>query len=188
MMGWRRVRPLAVPFRQSGSLHGDAVNLTQFSETIASLSGSGNVLFGADGIDSTLTIGDATSTSFSGQFVGDDPVAGVPQDRIVKQGAGGLTLTGVSSFTGRIDVNAGTLLVNAPGALAASTRAVTVSIGGTLSGTGSINRPVSIQSGGILAPGLGTGVSAPAASPLSLAQRSTSRSAAPHSDSTIRSA
>jgi autotransporter-associated beta strand protein len=71
---------------------------------------------------------------------------------VTKQGAGRLLLTGTHTYTGVTTVSAGTLLVN--GIIGAS--AVTVT-GGTLSGSGLIRGPVSIQSAGRLAPGTSIG-------------------------------
>ena len=70
-----------------------------------------------------------------------------------KQGAGKLTLTGTHTYTGATVVSAGTLLVN--GVIGSS--AVTVT-GGTLGGSGVIQRPVTIQSAGRLAPATSIGV------------------------------
>jgi autotransporter-associated beta strand protein len=66
-----------------------------------------------------------------------------------KTGAGALTLAAANTFTGPVDVNEGTLNIN--GSLAAATAAVTVAGGATLTGTGVINRPVTLQDGAILA-------------------------------------
>jgi hypothetical protein len=71
----------------------------------------------------------------------------------VKSGAGTLTLSGTDGFTGTATLNAGTLLVN--GTITSGTAALTVS-GGTLGGTGTIQRPVHVN-GGTLDPGVTTG-------------------------------
>jgi len=68
---------------------------------------------------------------------------------LVKTGAGTMILTGTSTYTGTTGVNAGTLKVN--GAL--GNTAVTVGNGATLGGSGSIAGTVTVNSGGILAPG-----------------------------------
>jgi autotransporter-associated beta strand protein len=70
---------------------------------------------------------------------------------LVKQGSDTLTLAGSQDYTGTTVVSNGTLLVS--GTLSASS-AVTVA-GGTLTGNGSISSPVTVQSGGIFAPGGG---------------------------------
>ena len=76
---------------------------------------------------------------------------------LTKQGAGGLTLTGASSYIGATAVDAGTLIVN--GSLTGTT-AISIASGATLAGTGTLNSAatVSIASGGTLAPGQSPGV------------------------------
>ena len=73
--------------------------------------------------------------------------------RVVKDGAGALTLTGNNTYAGVTSVNAGTLLVN--GALASA--AVNVATGATVGGTGTIGGAVSVGSGGTIAPGASPG-------------------------------
>ena len=87
-----------------------------------------------------LTTGnDNSSTTFSGAISG--------SGGLTKIGTGALTLTGVSSYTGPTNVNAGTLVVN--DALASN---VFVNSGGTLKGTGSIGS-LTVGNGGALPPG-----------------------------------
>lgn len=69
------------------------------AETFASLSGTG----GSVNLDGDLTVGDGTSTSYAGAVTG--------TATLNKTGAGTLTLSGVSSHTGAIDVEQGTLLL-----------------------------------------------------------------------------
>jgi outer membrane autotransporter protein len=115
---------------------GATLNLNSFNQTIGSLAGAGSVTLGS----ATLTTGaDNTNTTFSGAISGTGGV--------VKQGTGTFTLTGVSSYTGPTNINAGTLVVN--GALASS---VFVNAGGTLKGTGSIGG-LTVGNGGALSPG-----------------------------------
>ncbi len=71
---------------------------------------------------------------------------------LTKTGAGKLVIGGTGSHTGNTFVNAGTLLVN--GALNGSPE-VTVHLGGTLGGTGTVVAPVAVS--GILAPGASIG-------------------------------
>jgi outer membrane autotransporter protein len=67
---------------------------------------------------------------------------------LTKTGAGALTLTGISSYSGATAVNVGTLIVN--GSIANS--AVTVNAGAMLSGIGTVGA-TTIASGGTFAPG-----------------------------------
>jgi autotransporter-associated beta strand protein len=96
---------------------------------------------------STLTVGDTTDSTFTGNITG--PTA------LTKQGNGKLVLGGSNSFTGATTITAGTLLVN--GALT-DTTSVAVN-GGTLGGTGTINpaATLSIATGATVAPGASIG-------------------------------
>jgi fibronectin-binding autotransporter adhesin len=67
---------------------------------------------------------------------------------LTKTGSGAFTLSGANLYTGATTVSAGKLLVNG----STSTSAVTAT-GGSLGGIGVVNGPVTIQSGGSLAPG-----------------------------------
>ncbi len=71
---------------------------------------------------------------------------------VEKQAAGTLTLTGTNSYTGGTTVSEGTLLV--AGVLGATSVTVT---NATLGGNGLIQGPVTIQTGGRLAPGTSIG-------------------------------
>ncbi len=69
-----------------------------------------------------------------------------------KAGGGTLFLSHANNtFTGPVNVNAGTLLVS--GGISNGTAAVTVAANATLGGAGVIKRPVTVQTGGRLAPG-----------------------------------
>ena len=86
--------------------------------TIGSLTGGGslggNVTLGTGG---KLTVGDSSSTTFSGMISGTG-------SQLVKQGTGTLTLAGASTFTGTTTVNAGELDLNSPGGGALSSNLV----------------------------------------------------------------
>ena len=69
---------------------------------------------------------------------------------VVQKGTGTMTLNGVNTYSGATTNSAGTLLVNAPGSLAAGS-AVAVT-GGTLGGSGTINGTVALSAGAALAP------------------------------------
>ncbi|WP_009959473.1 PEP-CTERM sorting domain-containing protein [Verrucomicrobium spinosum] len=132
---------------------GDSAHTSTYTGTIytgntgAAVSNAGEVTAVAGGrvnINSISRRSDATSGS-----------AGL--DTITKTGAGIVALTGTSNYSGQTNVNIGTLLVN--GVLsstspnAASVGAVIVSTAARLGGTGTINRAVTIQNGGILSAG-----------------------------------
>jgi autotransporter-associated beta strand protein len=79
-----------------------------------------------------------------------DSTLGVtPDGGLTKLGAGNLTLTAASTYTGNTLVGAGTLTVN--GSLAAT--AVNVATNATLSGSGSLGGSITISNGATLAPG-----------------------------------
>ncbi len=67
-----------------------------------------------------------------------------------KAGAGTLALNGINSYSGTTTVSGGTLLINGS---TSSSSAVTVASNATLGGIGTINGPVTVQTGGVLAPG-----------------------------------
>lgn len=83
-----------------------------------------------------------------------DPVLGVTLDGgLIKLGAGTLTLSGTNTFTGNTVVSNGTLLITGNNGLSP----ISVSSGATLGGAGSVAGHVTINNGGILAPGTGAG-------------------------------
>jgi autotransporter-associated beta strand protein len=132
---------------------GAVLDLNGGTQQVASLSdhngGGGSVTNGGTG-DATLTINGGTG-AFSGVIGG----GGGGAISLTKSGSGTQTLTGVNTYEGATTVNAGTLLVNSPGSLAAGST-VTV-VGGTLGGTGTINGPVIVDLAGTLAPGASVG-------------------------------
>jgi autotransporter-associated beta strand protein len=98
---------------------GATFDLNGFNDTIAALSGAGNVNLG----NGTLTVGNSTSTTFSGSVSG----AG----GLTKTGTGTLTLAGPNSYAGPTAINGGTLRVAADQALPSAAQ-VTVALGATL--------------------------------------------------------
>ena len=90
-----------------------------------------------------------------GDLTIDGPVEGGPGDELVKAGVGSLTLTGVSTMTGPVTVQQGTLVVGAGGSVESASM-LTVNGGTTLAGEGTCG-PVNVF-GKILpgASGIGT--------------------------------
>jgi hypothetical protein len=139
--------------------------------TVASLSGNGGFIGnGSATSNATLVVGsDGSSTGFDGVFGnnGSQPL------NLTKVGGGILTLTGVSTNTGTVSVNGGTLAMSGSGSFAnASTLAIgsgaqydvtgtgnplTLNSGQTLKGSGSVNGGVSASSGSTINPGDGIG-------------------------------
>lgn len=118
------------------------LNLNGATASIGALSGAGTI--GRSAVDSgTVSIGDATNSTFAGSITNALGTLG-----LTKAGAGTVTLTGTSSYTGPTAINAGQLLVN--GQL--GNTAVNVNAGGLLGGSGSILGAVTIA-GGTLSPG-----------------------------------
>lgn len=109
--------------------------------SVASLSGSGTLNFGAGGI----TANQADTSTYSGVISGDGA--------LVKTGGGSLVLSGPSNFTGGVLVSAGTLRLMDPAS--AGTGQVRVATGGTLVVGAPLNNPISM-SGGTLGAALGT--------------------------------
>lgn len=120
--------------------------------SIGSLAGDGTVSGGTVGIHATtLSVGgDGTSTTFSGAI---QNAAGITSGlQLTKVGAGTLTLSGFSTYTGATAIDGGTLKVD--GSLDS---AAAVNSGGTLAGSGKLNGLVTVNAGGTLAPGSSPG-------------------------------
>lgn len=71
---------------------------------------------------------------------------------LTKLGDGELVLSGTSTYTGETTVDEGTLLVNGIHGIAGSSP-ITIENGGALGGTGEVRGNITVESGGILAPG-----------------------------------
>jgi len=102
---------------------GATLDMTNVIQTIASLSSTdrlgSKVLLGSG----SLTVGDATSTTFDGAISG---LGG----SLIKQGAGTLVISGSNSYTGGTAVDGGTLVATSSTALPDGT-SLTVGAGGT---------------------------------------------------------
>ncbi len=114
---------------------GASFDLAGYTQSIGSLSGSGNVALGAGQLD----VGsDHSSTTFSGDLSG---VGG----RLTKTGTGTLTLSGTNTYTGGTTVNAGTLTAGSTGAFGSGSVQVN---GGTLDlGGHAVNNPLDVHGG-----------------------------------------
>jgi autotransporter-associated beta strand protein len=95
-----------------------------------------------------------TTNADGGCFTYDRPIAG--KIGLVKNGPKRLNLTGSSTFSGATKVNEGVLSVNNASGYGAYY--VTVNLGGTLSGAGSVGGTLTVNDGGILAPGNSPGI------------------------------
>jgi fibronectin-binding autotransporter adhesin len=140
----------------TGAGSGAAVRTFQWNNgTIANLDAGTDLTIGS-GIAFTLastgthrfSIGSGRSGSVASVLAG----AG---GTLEKTGAGTLTLSANNTYTGATTIAAGTLLVN--GNQSAAVGAVTVDLGATLAGSGTIGGAVSILGGGIVAPGTSPG-------------------------------
>ncbi len=123
------------------TVNGGTANFNGLTRSLASLSGSGGTVnLGTSGT-STLTVGDASNTTYSGV------IAGGSTNELTKVGTGTLTLSGTNTYTGATNITAGTLAVNG------STHAasvVNIGTAGTLTGSGVINGNATLTGGGVI--------------------------------------
>ncbi|MFM8495579.1 MAG: autotransporter-associated beta strand repeat-containing protein [Planctomycetia bacterium] len=117
---------------------GATLDLAGRSQTFAGVSGAGGTISLGAG---TLTVNAAAGNTFAGVITGSGGLS--------KQGGGDFVLSGTSTYSGPTSVASGRLSVN--GSL--GNTPVAVLAAAELGGSGHIGGPVSIASGGTLAPG-----------------------------------
>jgi len=123
---------------------------------ILSSTAADNVVTLVDNIDlntavRTIQVDDNTATSNDFAVI-NGILSGTGASGLNKTGVGRLVLNATNTYNGATTVSSGTLLVN--GSLNSSSNGVVVSSGATLGGTGTIQRAVSVQTGGILRGGI----------------------------------
>jgi fibronectin-binding autotransporter adhesin len=137
---------------------GGTVDLNGFSPAIGALSDNGGITSGVilnDGPSvSTLTLGYSASNEVNNASYAGVIADGVNPVSIVKIGTNTQVLAGLDTYSGPTIVNNGILLVNGQIGLGTSGSTLTVT-SGVLGGSGTINAPVVVQSGGTLSPGAG---------------------------------
>jgi fibronectin-binding autotransporter adhesin len=108
------------------------LNLNGLSQRIGSLSGGGSVGLG----NGTLTVGDATSTVFTGDIANfrslpDANPAGTTtgNGKLIKVGSGELVLAGVNTYTGSFTLNEGSVVVAPTGTLCGDIADVVINAG-----------------------------------------------------------
>jgi autotransporter-associated beta strand protein len=113
-------------------------------------------------VNKTLTLNG--STSGRGEIAGAIFNPAGQSTRLIKSGSGTWTLSGTNTYTGTTTVSGGTLVVGVAGVGSLGDTAVAVKSGATLKGSGVIGTPgasaasVTIESGGVLAPGNSPGL------------------------------
>ncbi|MFV0549198.1 MAG: autotransporter outer membrane beta-barrel domain-containing protein, partial [Limnobaculum xujianqingii] len=88
---------------------GATLDLNNFAQQANNLSGSGHITLGT----AALTANNSANTQFSGDISGDG--------RVIKDGSGSLTLSGVSTYTGGSSLNTGTTIITQGQALGSGT-------------------------------------------------------------------
>ena len=118
------------------------LNLNNYAQTIAGLSGSGSVALGS----AALTVNTAAGSAYTFYGVIADSGSG---GSLVKSGAGTLTLSGANTYTGGTTIQGGILAVSGDSNLGASTGTLAFN-GGTLQLFGALTtgRPILVASSG----------------------------------------
>jgi fibronectin-binding autotransporter adhesin len=148
----------------------NTLTLNSSAAAIQMLAGSGNSTIATTLVSGTtqtwrnsssnlLTISGSVSTAYQivldGQLAGNSflfsgPISGAGRFTTVNGGI--FRLTGNNTYDGPTTVNAGRFVVNGTHSIAAG-GTYAIKSGATISGTGNIGRTVSVEDGGILAPG-----------------------------------
>jgi uncharacterized repeat protein (TIGR02543 family) len=134
----------------SGTVSGRSTNPTLYNNITGAgtLSLINNVY--TDNLSGAKTITFAgTGNTFITGVIANNTGGVAVNGNIIKSGTGTLTLSNINTYTGTTAVSGGTLLVNSPGSLHASS-AVSVANGATLGGSGTINGTVSVTAGGTI--------------------------------------
>jgi autotransporter-associated beta strand protein len=123
---------------------GTTLNLNDFSTTVANLTGAGNVNLGKK----TTTVLTLQNGTVGGAISGAGRVS-------VAAGLGTVTFQKASTYTGGTNVNSGTLLVtNGTNGSATGTGPVSIQNAAALGGGGTVMGPITLNSGGTIAPGI----------------------------------
>jgi autotransporter-associated beta strand protein len=156
----------ALPVGTQFSVNRGQFDMAGFNQQVAELSGSavGNgFVTNTSSTTSTLTIDGNSTGTFSG-LIGASDLPGATDNIalvLAPTNTGTLTLNRLSgnSYNGGTTINGGRLVASAgdPAVSATGTGAVAVNDGGTLGGTGGVGGPITVASGGRLAPGAATG-------------------------------
>lgn len=157
-------------FRIAGDGAGDSGAIAVIASATPTLSGTITLIGDATNTvsgSSTVTFNNAAAfTSLANQNLtlqgGSGAGGGGTISGVIALGSGGLTkyqggtwnLSGVNTYTGPTAINAGRINVNSPGSLAAGST-VTVAVGATLGGTGTVGGPTTVN--GTVAPGTSIG-------------------------------
>jgi autotransporter-associated beta strand protein len=145
-LGTSNVLPSAPnPYTALSLVSGGSLDMNGYSDTVASLSGSGTVTNGSAGGSSTLTVGGSDgSGSFSGVI--EDGAAVVA---LVKTGTGTQTLSGANTYSGATSIQQGTLTMGASGTLPSAT-AVNIASFATLDLAGYDQTVASLSGSGLV--------------------------------------
>ncbi|MCH9792582.1 MAG: cadherin domain-containing protein, partial [Planctomycetes bacterium] len=124
---------------------GATLDLGSFNETIAGLTLEDGSVIATSGVLSLQSGLELRSGTVSADLSGTD---------LIKNGSGTVILSGTNSFTGSTAVQNGMLQVEG----SITTTQVIISSGATLNGSGTVDAPVTVNSGGHLVPGSSPGI------------------------------